>query len=162
MMHSRVYIYPFIFLTNMLLTLSFIDLNPILLKIPAKMTLPLASCSNCGERTIYRNYLLGLRKTRKLLNNTSNVNTLSSIVNFTSEFIGNHTNQNDTIAKNIIMGNVILDVSNVKEIHIHTEKDVLIIELDKRKQDLPISNINNIDTLLTSISLIGKILNINP
>lgn len=135
---------------------------------------PKAVCNNCGninERTLYRNYLLGLRKTRKLLSQTANtttnnINALTSILDFTSEFVGNNSvSTNQTVAKHIIMGNIILDVSNIKEIHIKTENDVLIVELDKKKTDAPIipivTNINNVDALINSLSLVAKILNIN-
>jgi hypothetical protein len=113
-----------------------------------------AKCTCCNERTIYRNYLIGLRQTRKLLNNTSNV---ASILNFTADF----TNSS-TFAKHVIMGNVILDVSNIKQIHIKTEKDILIIELDKKQADIQpiVTNINNIDGLINIVSLLAKMLNI--
>jgi len=122
----------------------------------------------CSERTIYRNYLIGLRKTRKMLNNSTsieNINNLVSILNFTSKFVSNYTTINNTQvgAKNIVMANIILDVSNVKEIHIKTNKDVLIVELDKTKQGaLPqlLTNVNNIDSILNTLSLLAKLLNI--
>jgi hypothetical protein len=124
----------------------------------------------CSERTIYRNYLLGLRKTRKMLNNSTNINNktinnLVSILNFTSKFVSNYTTINNTQmgAKNLVMANIILDVSNVKEIHIKTNKDVLIVELDKKERDyIPelFTNVNNIDNILSTISLLAKLLNI--
>jgi nitrate reductase NapAB chaperone NapD len=122
----------------------------------------------CSERTIYRNYLIGLRKTRKMLNNSTsieNINNLVSILNFTSKFVSNYTIINNTQvgAKNIVMANIILDVSNVREIHIKTNKDVLIVELDKTKQGaLPqlLTNVNNIDSILNTLSLLAKLLNI--
>lgn len=135
-------------------------------------------CCNglCNERMIYTNYLLGLRKTRKLFKNTTNVNTLSSILNYTNNFILNNTiiNENDNIyninnldvgVKNIIMGNLILNVSNVKYIYLSTEKDKIIIELDKiKKEDMIkdiVKNINNIDSFINAIVILGKIMNIN-
>lgn len=133
----------------------------------------------CNERMIYTNYLLGLRKTRKLFKNTTNVNTLSSILNYTNNFILNNSilnnnNDNDSTyyinnidvgVKNIIMGNLILNVSNVKYIYLSTEKDKIIIELDKIKKDDVmkdvINNINNIDSFINAIVIFGKIMNIN-
>lgn len=178
-MYNSVIIFA-ILLTN-IVSLSFC-----FLKFPQPifhLPIPNAACNNCGnsyERTIYRNYLLGLRKTRKLLthntlnsNNTvnavnavnaaNNIDTLASIIDFTSEFVSNYTSStNQTVAKHIIMGNIVLDVSNIKEIHIKTEKDVLVIELDKKKPDIQsvITNMNNADAIISSLSLVAKILNI--
>jgi hypothetical protein len=114
----------------------------------------------CSERTLYKNYLIGLRKTKKLLAN--NTNNLVSILNFTSE--NTILNNTQIGAKNLIMGNVIIDVTNVKEIHIKTNKEAIIIELDKNKHDnLPalITNVNNLDSIISTLSLLSKILNLN-
>lgn len=126
---------------------------------------------NCNERTLYRNYLIGLRRTRKLLNNSTNninnINSLVSILNFTSKFVSNYTIINNTQvgAKSIVMSNIILDVSNVREIHIKTQKDVLIVELDKTRREHPLpqllNNVNNLDSILNTLSLLAKILNIS-
>jgi hypothetical protein len=61
------------------------------------------------------------------------------------------------------MGNVIVDVSTVKYIHIKTSNDSITLELDKSeiKENNIISNINNVDTLVNTLSLLAKILNIN-
>ncbi len=126
----------------------------------------------CAERTIYRNYLVSLRKTRRLLNSTA------SLVNFTNEFVTNNsiqtlqqiqTKADITIkdntragAKNILMGNIVLDVSDIKQIHIRTKKDKIIIELDK-KSIIPtiINDISNMDSFINTLSLITKILNMS-
>lgn len=149
------------------------------------------------DRNIYSKYLLGLRKTRRLLLNNTNVNTLSFIVNFTNEFVSNYTqnvisnttknsntnmsihptittnpiitstyiNNTETVVKNIMMGNIVLDVSNVKHIQISTKKDEITIELDKRVQTADIQylfdNINNLDVIVTTITMIGKIMNLS-
>lgn len=127
------------------------------------------------ERLIYKNYLVGLRKTRRYITNSSNINSLVSIINFTNNFITNYTtpttyinnstciNNTETIVKNIMMGNIILDVSNVKHIHITTSQDKIILELDKfKKNDVNfMEQINNLDSLLSTISILGKIMNIN-
>lgn len=129
-------------------------------------------CHNngCNERIIYRNYLLGLRQTRKILRNTTNINKLTSILNFTNEFIINNSymlppsqtilNNTEIGAKNIIMGNIILDVSQIKKIYIKTEKDILYVELDKLDRPNNIISINNLETILSTLSVMGKILNI--
>ena len=129
-------------------------------------------CHNngCNERIIYRNYLLGLRQTRKILRNTTNINKLTSILNFTNDFMINNSymlppsqtilNNTEIGAKNIIMGNIILDVSQVKKIYIKTEKDILYVELDKLDRPNNIISINNLETILSTLSVMGKILNI--
>lgn len=127
-------------------------------------------CSGCNERMIYSRYLLGLRKTRRLLNNATKVNALVSILNFTNEFVANYSNvipanstsfNNTEIGvKNIIMGNIVLDISNVEYVHISTKNDKIIIELDKKNKDI-MKLFNNLDTYLNTLALLGKILNIN-
>jgi hypothetical protein len=63
------------------------------------------------------------------------------------------------------MGNVVLDVSNIKHIHIKTEKDILILELDKTEKQSTVSSLlgkmNSIDALINTLSLFGKFMNIN-
>jgi hypothetical protein len=115
---------------------------------------------------------VSLRKTRRLLNSTA------SLVNFTNEFVTNNsiqtlqqiqTKADITIkdntragAKNILMGNIVLDVSDIKQIHIRTKKDKIIIELDK-KSIIPtiINDISNMDSFINTLSLITKILNMS-
>ena len=140
-------------------------------KIPIKQYLQPRGCS---ERTIYKNYLLGLRKTRRYFHNTSKIDKLISILNFTNDFIGNYTQNNTEInnteigIKTITAGNMVLDVSNVEYIYISTKKDKIIIELDKNKNKNNIINIinilekiNSIDSLINTLSFITKIINIS-
>ena len=127
---------------------------------------------NANERRLYGSYLVGLRKTRRLLTNTSNVNTLINILNFTNDFVINNSNMHniyinhtETTSKNIVMGNVVLDVSNIKHIHIKTEKDYLIVELDKKEKQNTVSSLlgkmNSIEALINTISLFGNFMNIH-
>ena len=94
----------------------------------------------------------------------------NEVFNNTSIIINNTNNNNDKIAKNLILSNIHIDVSKIKYIQISTRNDTLIIELDKNNADLAQepNNINNyiydigkIDALLSSISLLMKFLNIN-
>jgi hypothetical protein len=89
-----------------------------------------------------------------------------------TSLIINNTNHNndDKIAKHLILSNIYIDVSKIKYIQISTRNDTLIVELDKNNADLAQepNNINNIlldigkiDTLISSISLLMKFLNIN-
>ena len=128
------------------------------------------SGSNYSDRKLYTSYLLGLRKTRRVISNNSNVNMLKSIVNFTNDFAMNYTsiqeyqyiNNTKTGVKNIAMSNMVIDVSNIKEIHISTKNDKLIIELDKNKESrlIPLlNNANSVETIINVISLFGKMMN---
>jgi hypothetical protein len=94
----------------------------------------------------------------------------NEVFNNTSFIINNTNHNNDKIAKNLILSNIYIDVSKVKYIQISTRNDTLIVELDKNNADLAqvSNNINNyiydigkIDTLISSISLLMKFLNIN-
>ena len=94
----------------------------------------------------------------------------NEVFNNTSLIINNTNHNNDKIAKNLILSNIHIDVSKIKYIQISTRNDTLIVELDKNNADLPheSNNINNyiydigkIETLISSISLLMKFLNIN-
>ena len=106
------------------------------------------------------------------INNTQITNNNSSIFINNSMF-DNNTDiniNNEKIAKTLILSNIYIDVSNVKYIQISTKNDTLIVELDKNNVEniaFP-NNIHNImydvtkiETLISSISLIMKVLNIN-
>lgn len=101
-------------------------------------------------------------------NNSIFVN--NSLFHNTTLFINNtNINNNEKIAKNLILSNVYIDVSNVKYIQISTKNDTLIVELDKNNAGSVSPNnihnlmydISNIETLISSISLLLKVLNIN-
>jgi len=153
----------------------------------------------CNEKFIYMKYLIGVRNFKKIyriikdnsyidiqniiniinyINTTqiSNINENNIFVNNslfhnTTLFINNTgiNNNNNKIAKHLILSNVYIDVSNVKFIQISTKNDTLIVELDKNNADTASSNnihnlmydISNIETLISSISLLLKVLNIN-
>lgn len=107
------------------------------------------------------------------INNTQITNNNSSIFINNSMF-DNNTDiniNNEKIAKKLILSNIYIDVSNVKYIQISTKNDTLIVELDKNNADISSTSSNNIqniiydiskiETLITSISLLLKFLNIN-
>lgn len=131
-------------LLHLYASLSFIFLNQ-----PIK-TKALLCINGCNERSLYAGYLLALRKSRRLLNNGTNTQVFHYI----------NINNTEAGVKNIIMENLVLDVSNVQYIHISTKKDRIIIELDKKQKNI-LTTINNFDTYLNTISLLAKILNIN-
>lgn len=85
-----------------------------------------------------------------------------------SMFINNTCcNNNNKTVKNLILSNIYIDVSNVKYIQISTRNDTLVVELDKNNANIeaPANNlmydITKIETLVSSISLLMKVLNIN-
>lgn len=158
-MRFNIHLFIYLFVIFGELTGCFINMFPI--KTDSIVSLNIA---NWNERKIYGSYLLGLRKSRKLLQNNYNKDDVDVIVNFTKTFLSNYSYVNNTEVKvqNIVMKNIVLDVSNIKQIHIKTKKDTLIIELDKNnKRNSIISNANSLENLISAISLFGKIININ-
>lgn len=153
----------------------------------------------CNEKFIYMKYLIGVRNFKKIYriikdNSYIDIQNIINIINYinttqianinennifvnnslfhnTTLFINNTgiNNNNNKIAKHLILSNVYIDVSNVKYIKISTKNDTLIVELDKNNADTASSNnihnlmydISNIETLISSISLLLKVLNIN-
>ncbi len=144
-------------------------LNPL----PINQNIIKTNC--CSERVIYKNYLLTLRKTKRYIHNTTNINRLVSVINYTNNLIqsplnslnSTHINNTEIGLKTITAGNMILDVSNVQYIHISTKKDTIIIELDKNKNNDVINlvdvlnKINNLDALINTLTLLTKMLNIS-
>jgi hypothetical protein len=125
----------------------------------------------CNERVLYRNYLLGLRQLRRTTKSITNVEALMSFVNFTNNYISNTSlavanntqiNNEESHVKTLIMANMQIDVSNIKTIYIHSKNDILIVELDKKNKLTNILNdINNVDTLINTLSMLVKVVNIN-
>jgi hypothetical protein len=120
---------------------------------------------------------------QNIINILSNIN-ITQIANITgndnynksnSIFINNTnddiTNNDNKLVKNIILSNIYIDVSNIKYIQISTRNDTLLVELDKNNVDASAATSNNmnnimyditkIETLVSSISLLMKVLNIN-
>ena len=144
---------------------------------------------------LYANYLVSLRKIKRAqksinYNNIFNINNFSDIVTDTNNNINNlnlskHNelflninntiiNNNDKIAKNLILANIKIDVSNVKYIQISTKNDTMVIELDKNENNDNNDNIETIDNkgfinydlgkidaLISAISILMNLLNIH-
>jgi hypothetical protein len=100
--------------------------------------------------------------------NNSHFKNNSLIINNTgsSGSVGN----NEKIAKHLILSNIYIDVSTVKYIQISTRNDTLIVELDKNNADMTASpnnilnlmyDIGKIESLVSSISLLLKVMNIH-
>ena len=158
-----------------------------------KKDIPYRKFANENEKYLYGNYLVTLRKIKrtinysKLFNNITNtivdsldtpsVPSVPSVSSDTSDKgdiylnVKNNTviNNDQFIAKNIILANIKIDVSNVKYIQISTKNDTITIELDKNNEN--VKNIDNsgfinydlgkIDSLISAISILMNLLNIH-
>jgi len=153
-----------------------------------KKCLRIRKFSNENEKYLYANYLVSLRKIKRAqksinYNNIFNINNFSDSVNNTNNlnvaknnelFLNtNNTiiNNNDKIAKNLILANIKIDISNVKYIQISTKNDTMVIELDKNEKNDNTETIDNkgfinydlgkIDALISAISILMNLLNIH-
>ena len=66
------------------------------------------------------------------------------------------------IAKKLILSNIHIDVSNIKQIHISTNNETLIVNLDKndiQTSDMSKYELGKIDALLNVASIITSIMN---
>ena len=158
-----------------------------------KKDIPYRKFANENEKYLDGNYLVTLRKFKrtinysKLFNNITNtivdsldtpsVPNVPSVSSDTSDKgdiylnVKNNTviNNDQFIAKNIILANIKIDVSNVKYIQISTKNDTITIELDKNNEN--VKNIDNsgfinydlgkIDSLISAISILMNLLNIH-
>ena len=74
-------------------------------------------------------------------------------------------NNNEKIARNLILANIRIDVSNVKYIQISTKNDTIVVELDKNNENNEKSFVNydlgKIDALISAISILMNLLNIH-
>lgn len=126
---------------------------------------------NSNERALYKNYLIGLRKTRMYMNHSS-IDTIKNVLDYTNDFTNNNSmsfgtsvNNTDLNVKSIVIGNIVIDVSTVKSIHVSTNNHSITIELDRKSEDAKrvsyasiFGRLHNIDTMINTISFIGKII----
>jgi hypothetical protein len=129
-------------------------------------------------KKVYRNIdILNIINIISYMNNTQNTNNYNNSIFINnsmfvnnSMFINNTAINKDKLAKHLILSNIYIDVSNVNYIQISTKNDTIIVELDKNNAETMASpnnihnlmyDISNIETLISSISLLMKVLNIN-
>jgi hypothetical protein len=104
--------------------------------------------------------------------NNSHFQNNSLVINNTgSSDSGGSVGNNYKIAKHLILSNIYIDVSTVKYIQISTRNDTLLVELDKNNADMSSASPNNIlnlmydigkiESLVSSISLLLKVMNIH-
>lgn len=120
---------------------------------------------NNNERALYKSYIIGLRKTRRYMNST-NIDTIRQVLDYTNDFTKNNSmllkqKPESTGVKSIAIGNVVIDVSTIKHIHIYTKNDSITIELDHCREIQTgsislFSQLNSIDNIATTISFISK------
>ncbi len=165
-----------------------------------KKDIPYRKFCKDNEKYLYGNYLVTLRKIKRTINYNNlfnnitnsfvdNINFNSPIANYskTASNVSSTTNdiylniKNNTIinndqfiAKNIILANIKIDVSTVKYIQITTKNDTITIELDKndntKNTDVAHTSDTNgfinydlgkIDSLISAISILMNLLNIH-
>ena len=135
---------------------------------------------DCNRKFMYKNYLLSVRKVKKTMQYRSSVVDINNILD---NIIGsmNANNSNDSkeaiiylkhnntlidndefIAKKLILSNIHIDVSNIKHIHISTNNETIIVNLDKndiQTNDMSKYELGKIDALLNVVSIITSIMN---
>jgi len=135
---------------------------------------------DCNKKFIYKNYLLSVRKVKKTIQYRSSVVDINNIldniigsINANNSISNNeviiYLKNNNTlidneefIAKKLILSNIHIDVSNIKQIHISTNNETLIVNLDKNNiqtNDISKYELGKIDALLNVASIISSIMN---
>lgn len=132
-----------------------------------------------NQKFIYKNYLLSVRKVKKSMRHSNSVVDINGIIdNILSNINTNSTKNNEAIiylkknetlidnselvAKNLVLSNIHIDVSNIKQIHISTKNDTLIVNLDKnniQNNDMIRYELGKIDALLNVASIITSLMN---
>jgi len=135
---------------------------------------------DCNRKFIYKNYLLSVRKVKKTMKYRSSVVDINNILdNIIGSMNANNSNDNkeaiiylknnntlidneEFIAKKLILSNIHIDVSNIKQIHISTNNETITVNLDKndiQTNDMLKYELGKIDALLNVASIITSIMN---
>lgn len=137
------------------------------------------SCLDSNQKFIYKNYLLSVRKVQRTIKNSNSAVDINYLIDTLLNIVGNNTSDaeksvlylknnntiidnNDLIAKNLILSNIHIDVSNIKVIQISTKNDTLVVNLDKNNNnnnDYVKYELGKIDALLNVASIITTLLN---
>jgi hypothetical protein len=132
-----------------------------------------------NQKFIYKNYLLSVRKVKKSMQHSNSVVDINSIIdgilcsintNTTTQkeaiiYLKNNEtliDNNELVAKNLVLSNIYIDVSNIKQIHISTKNDTLIVNLDKNNvhnNDMARYELGKIDALLNVASILTTLMN---
>jgi hypothetical protein len=171
-----------------LLALAFIEIAESYLNVPllnlrknktTSLSLSKKNIMDNNQKFIYKNYLLSVRKVkRSMLYSNSAVDINGIIDSILSNMNTNTTTNNEAViylkknetlidnselvAKNLVLSNIYIDVSNIKQIHISTKNDTLIVNLDKnniQNNDMVRYELGKIDALLNVASIITSLMN---
>jgi hypothetical protein len=132
-----------------------------------------------NQKFIYKNYLLSVRKVKKSMRHSNSVVDINGIIDSVLNNINTNSTKNneaviyikknetlidnsELVAKNLVLSNIHIDVSNIKQIHISTKNDTLIVNLDKnniQNNDIVRYELGKIDTLLNVASIITSLMN---
>jgi len=136
----------------------------------------------CNEKYIYKSYLINLRKIKKTIKKSSNtdlINIIANMMNSSNMIVENFEKQEKVIvkkdliidnkdlkAKNILLENIHIDVSNVKYVKISTVNDTLTIELDKKEiicnnSTLIKYDLKKLEAFISAISILMNVFNIH-
>lgn len=132
-----------------------------------------------NQKFIYKNYLLSVRKVKKSMRHSNSVVDINGIIDSVLSNINTNSTKNneaviyikknetlidnsELVAKNLVLSNIHIDVSNIKQIHISTKNDTLIVNLDKnnmQNNDMVRYELGKIDALLNVASIITSLMN---
>ena len=132
-----------------------------------------------NQKFIYKKYLLSVRKVKKSIQRSNSVVDINGIIDSILNNITNNSTTNneaviylkknetlidnsELVAKNLILSNIHIDVSNIKQIHISTKNDTIIVNLDKNNVQnnyMVRYELGKIDALLNIASIITSLLN---
>lgn len=132
-----------------------------------------------NQKFIYKKYLLSVRKVKKSIQRSNSVVDINGIIDSILNNITNNSTTNneaviylkknetlidnsELVAKNLILSNIHIDVSNIKQIHISTKNDTIIVNLDKNNAQnnyMVRYELGKIDALLNIASIITSLLN---
>lgn len=171
-----------------LLALAFVGIAESYLNVPllnlrknktTSLSLSKKKLMDNNQKFIYKNYLLSVRKVKKSMQHSNSVIDVNGIIDSILSNINTNTTSNneaviylkknetlidnsELVAKNLVLSNIHIDVSNIKQIHISTKNDTLIVNLDKnnvQNNDMVRYELGKIDALLNVASIITSLMN---
>ena len=171
-----------------LLALAFVGIAESYLNVPllnlrknktTSLSLSKKKLMDNNQKFIYKNYLLSVRKVKKSMQHNNSVIDVNGIIDSILSNMNTNTTSNneaviylkknetlidnsELVAKNLVLSNIHIDVSNIKQIHISTKNDTLIVNLDKnnvQNNDMVRYELGKIDALLNVASIITSLMN---
>lgn len=171
-----------------LLALAFIEIAESYLNVPllnlrknktTSLSLSKKNIMDNNQKFIYKNYLLSVRKVKRSMQYSNSAVDINGIIDSILSNMNTNTTTNneaviylkknetlidnsELVAKNLVLSNIYIDVSNIKQIHISTKNDTLIVNLDKnnmQNNDMVRYELGKIDALLNVASIITSLMN---